>query len=397
MQERQQVFPTPNLTIGVDLGDRRSRVYVVDAAGEQLEERWVQTTVSDWVGYLRQKPAARVVMEVGTHSPWMSREAEALGHEVIVANPSEMQGRRGRRRRNDKLDAEKLARLGRADPKLLHPIRHRGEAAQVDLALLKSRDTLVQARSKLIGHARGIVKALGERLPACQAEAFARRASEVLPESLRPALEPVLEQIQSLTDCIRRMDRQIETRTEEAYPETERLRQVKGVGPLTGLAYVLVLEDPTRFPRSREVGSFIGLVPKLDESGASSPQLRITKAGDELLRKLLVQAAHYILGPFGPDTDLRRWGLALMTRGGKNAKKRAVVAVARKLAVLLHRLWQTGSVYVPLREELHRILEAAQGEPAPARVPVLHEPADLRAHADLARDAGRGGRRRRAR
>jgi transposase len=353
MQKRQETLTVPNLTIGVDLGDRRSRIYVLDAAGERVEERWVGTTRHDWVEFLgRYAAPARVVMEVGTHSPWMSREAGALGHDVVVANPSELYGRKRRKRRNDQLDAEHLARLGRVDRKLLHPIQHRGEAAQIDLAVLKSRDMLVQSRTKLIGHVRGLVKALGERVPMCHAEAFARRAAEVLPESLRPALDPVLEQIQSLTDSIRGMDKLIEKRLEETYPEAARLRQqVKGVGPLTALAYVLVIEDPKRFPRPRDVASFVGLVPRLDESGDSSPQLRITKAGDELLRKLLVQAAHHVLGPFGANSDLRNWGLTLMARGGKNARKRAVVAVARKLAVLLHRLWETGNDYVPLRDE----------------------------------------------
>jgi transposase len=352
MQKREYSTAIPNLTIGVDLGDKRSRVYVVNVAGERVQEGWVRTTREDWLQFLGRQPSrVRVVMEAGTHSPWMSREAEALGHEMIVANPSELYGRKRRKRRNDKLDAEKLARLGRADPKLLYPIFHRAESAQVDLAVLKSRDMLVRARTKLIGHVRGTVKAVGERLPECEAEAFARRAKDELPESLEPALQPILEQIQSLSDRIRSLDKRIEQRTAEAYPETERLRQVKGVGPLTALAYVLVVEDPSRFPRSRDVGSFVGLVPRLDESGDSSPQLRITKAGDEFLRRLLVQSAHYILGPFGPDTDLRYWGLMLVARGGKHAKKRATIAVARKLAVLLHRLWASGSEYIPLRDE----------------------------------------------
>jgi len=117
-------------------------------------------------------------------------------------------------------------------------------------------------------------------------------------------------------------------------------------------SYVLTLDDPKRFRRSRDVGGFLGLRPKQRDSGQSQPQLRITKEGDPYLRKLLVQGAHYILGWRGPDTDLRRWGLKLAARGGKNAKKRAVVAVARKLAVLLHRIWVSGENYEPLRHSL---------------------------------------------
>ena len=154
----------------------------------------------------------------------------------------------------------------------------------------------------------------------------------------------------AVSDCIQVYDERIEKLGREKYGHTELLRQVKGVGPLTSLAYVLTLENPDRFAKSRDVGPYLGLVPKQEESGDSQPQLGISKAGDVMLRRLLVGSAHYILGPFGPDTDLRRYGLRLCERGGKNAKKRAAVAVARKLAVLLHRLWISGEVYEPLRQ-----------------------------------------------
>jgi transposase len=348
----------PNLTMGIDLGDRRSRIYVVDVRGERVAEGWASMTregLSKWLG---KYPDARVVMEAGTHSPWVSRLAKEGGHETFVANPSELYGRKRRKRRNDKLDAEKLARVGRADPALLYPIQHRGEEAQADLAVLRSRDQLVQARTQLITHVRNSVKSIGDRLPKCDTDVFARRMRDALPALLRPALDPVVEQIAALTEAIDAFDRTIERELERKYPETERLRQVKGVGSLTAMAYVLVLEDPKRFPRVREAGSYVGLVPRLDETGESQPQLRITKAGDELVRRYLVQAAHYILGPFGPDTDLRRWGMALFERGGKNAKKRAAVAVARKLSVLLMRLWASGTVYEPLRSA--RVREQAR-------------------------------------
>ena len=132
------------------------------------------------------------------------------------------------------------------------------------------------------------------------------------------------------------------------YPETQWLLQVQGVGPVTALAYVLTLEEPTRFEKSRTVGAFLGLTPRRDQSGQSDKQLPITKAGNTYLRQLLVNCAHYIMGPFAQDSDLRRYGERIASRGGKNAKKRAVVAVARKLAVLLHRLWQDQSTYQPL-------------------------------------------------
>lgn len=338
-----------SLTIGLDLGDRRSAWYVVGADGAMVDRGTVATERAALTRWASRYPEARVVMEVGTHSPWVSRTLVALGHEVIVANPSELYGKKRRRRRNDKLDAEQLGRLGRADPALLYPIQHRGEPAQVDRAVLQARDVVVGARTTLINCVRGTVKAFGQRLASCSADVFAGRVRAEVPAALSPALTPLLDEIAALTQRIHAYDRVLEQMAAERYPETARLRQVSGVGVLTALAYVLVLEDPRHFPVPRAVGSYLGLVSRLDESGDWQPQLPITKAGNALVRRLLVQAAHYILGPFGPDTALRRWGEGLMRRGGKNAKKRAVVAVARKLAVLLHRLWATGAAYEPLR------------------------------------------------
>jgi len=336
----------PKLTIGLDLGDKVSRTCELDGAGKIVKTAAVATTTEAIERYFGGRPPCRVVLEVSTHSPWVSRQLEALGHAAVVANTSEIFSRRRRKRRNDKLDAEFLARQGRADVQLLYPIRHRGAEAQQDLAVLRARDQLVQARTHLINHVRGAVKSLGARIGTCDADVFAKRAPAQLPEPLRPALAPLVETIGVLTRQIRAMDRDVD-RMEERYPEVARLQQPKGVGPLTALAYVLTVEDAGRFKRSRDVGPFFGLVPRLDESSDSSPQLHITKAGDALVRRYLVGAARYILGPFGPDCDLRRHGEAIAARGGKNASKRAAVAVARKLAVLLHHLWVSNADYEP--------------------------------------------------
>ena len=338
------------LTIGLDLGDRWSHLCALDASGEVTEVGRVRTTEAAMRERFGSLPPTRVALEVGTHSPWLSRVLEECGHEVLVANARKLRMIYKSDRKDDPTDAEMLARVARMDPKLLSPIRHRGVDAQNDLAVLRSRDVLVRTRTKLINHVRGTVKAAGSRLPSSSAESFHRRADEAIPKELRAGLAPVLELLGSLTQTIRGYDLAVERRAKEKYPETELLRQVTGVGPLTALAFVLKIEDPRRFPKSRTVGAYLGLVPKRDQSGDQDRQLRITKAGDGLVRRLLVGSAHYILGWRGPDTDLRRWGLALAERGGKNAKKRAVVAVARKLAVLLHRLWVTGEVYRPLRD-----------------------------------------------
>jgi transposase len=281
------------------------------------------------------------------HSPWVSRVLSECGHEVIVANPRKVRLIYKNRRKNDAIDAMYLARLARTDPALLSPVRHRGQEAQRDLALLRGRDALIRARTQLVNHVRGAVKSIGKRLPRWGADAFARKAATALPAELVTALTPLVEAITSLTAQIRSCDRTLE-RLAKTYSETAVLRQVKGVGPITSLAFVLTLENPDRFATSRAVGPYLGLIPAQRDSGDSTPHMRITKEGDAFVRKLLVGSAQYILGPFGEDCDLRRHGMKLGAAGSSKDKRRAVVAVARKLAVLLHCLWRTQTPYDPL-------------------------------------------------
>jgi transposase len=335
--------------IGIDLGDKKSNYCFMDRGEDFLAEDQLPTTQEAFGAYFTAISKSRIALEVGTHSPWVSCLLQSLGHEVYVANPRKMESIQKNKRKNDKKDARTLTRLVRADPELLYPIRHRGIEARESLILLRARDGMVRARTKLINCVRGLVKSVGGRVPKCTAESFHNQAEGAVPGSIRPMLLPIVEQIASLTVQIQKMDRQVEAMAEKQYPETTLLRQVKGVGAVTSLAYLLTLEKPERFEKSRDVGPYLGLVPKQDDSGESTKQLRITKTGDGMVRRLLVGSAHYILGPFGPDTDLRRFGMKLATRGGKNARKRAVTAVARKLAVLLHRLWVTAEEYEPLR------------------------------------------------
>src|SRR6266849_6532938 len=214
---------------------------------------------------------------------------------------------------------------------------------------LPARAELVSARTALVNAARGLVKSYGERLPNCGTYQVSGKLAEGLSAELRDVLEPLLKEVESLNERIKEYDERMEKIAKEVHPEVSLLKQVKGVGTQIALTYVLTIEDPYRFLKSREVGCFLGLRPGRRNSGESEPQKRISKAGDRYLRTMMVQGAHYILGPFGEDSYLRRLGRKLAERGGKNAKKRAVVAVARKLAVLLHRLWVNGGVYEPLR------------------------------------------------
>jgi transposase len=359
---RQRAELSPNLdrlTVGVDLGDQWSRYCILGLQGETLSEGDLQTRQRAVAEFFHALTPARVVIEVGTHSAWVQEVIAGEGHEVLVANPRLMEGSKRRKRKSDRIDAHKLARLGRVDPQSLHPITHRSREVRQDLVVLRARDALVAVRTELINTTRGLVKSMGTRLPKCSSRSFAHKVEDAIPAEAREALLPLLQLADGLSACIQGYDRRIEELASEKYGHTKLLRQVKGVGPITSLAYVLTLENPERFPKSRDVGPYLGLVPKQEDSGESQPQLGISKAGDRMLRKLLVGSAHYILGPFGPDTDLRRYGLRLCERGGKNAKKRAAVAVARKLAVLLHRLWVSGEVYEPLGYASRTMVQAA--------------------------------------
>jgi transposase len=330
-------------------------------SGQVIEEGRLRTTPEAFRRRFSSEQTMRIAIEAGTHSPWASRVLEGCGHEMLVANARKLRLIYSNKRKTDEVDAENLARLARLDPKLLYPLKHRGQECQAHIAIVRSREALVGTRTQLVNHVRGTVKSFGGRLPKCPARSFHKRASEHIPEALLPALGPILEQIGSLTERIRQYERQLEAISKEHYPETDLLRRVEGIGPLTALTFVLTLEDPHRFEKSRSVGAYLGLVPATDRSGDSDPQKRISKEGDQMLRKLLVSSAHYILGPFGSDSDLRRHGEKIASRGGKNSKKRAAVAVARKLSVLLHRLWVTGEIYDPLYNTRRR---AQQGEAA---------------------------------
>lgn len=350
---------TTNL-LSLDLGDRDSRYFVIDAAGASVAEGSVRTT-REALGELFTRFAPQeVALEVGGHSPWVSRLAESKGIRTIVANARKLALITRNERKNDRADAELLARLARVDEKLLCPVRHRSEQSQKDLAILRARSELVATRTALINHVRGQVKSLGQRLSSCSTECFHKRVIEELPADLQPALLPVVQTIAHVTATIRSMEEQIEALAGERYPCNVALQQPAGVGTLTALQYMLTIDNPARLKSSRQAGPFLGLAPGTRQSGDSNPQMRITKAGDRETRRLLVISANYILGCFGPDCDLRRFGLKIAARGGKNARKRAKVAVARKLAVLLHHLWVTGEVYDPFYNARRR------GEPVPA-------------------------------
>src|SRR5437588_1836569 len=352
-------FSEQKLTIGLDLGDRSSHYCVLDESGGILVESKVSTSPHAMQGIFGSMPRSRIALETGTHSPWVSRLLSGLGHEVIVAHARNVRLIGESRRKDDRLDAQTLARLARIDPQLLCPMKHRSAKAQADLTVIRARAGLVRARTALVNTARGLAKSYGERLRGCNVRNMNAEKADALSPELQTALQPLLAAIEILSEQIREYNEHIEKLAEESYPQVELLKQVKGVGTLIALTYLLTLEDAHRFRKSRDVGCYLGLQPGRRNSGQSEPQLHISKEGDPYLRTLLVQGAHHILGPFGADSDLRLWGLKLAERGGRNGKKRAIVATARKLAVLLHRLWVSGEVYEPLRNSSQAMLPAA--------------------------------------
>ena len=355
----------PALTLGVDLGDRKHAVCVLGQDAIILKEFSVPNTADAIERLAADYPRARVAMEVGTHSPWVSRRLTAGGMEVFVANPRKLRAISANERKCDQSDARMLARLARVDPALLHPVVHGSEAAQRDLLSIKLRDTLVRQRVQLVCTIRASLKALGLRLASPSGGAFTAKARPVLAETpgLLVAVEPCLRVIDELSARIGELDRAIATAIQTRHPQAQKLQQITGVGPITSLSYVLTIEDARRFERARDVGAYLGLVPRRDQSGAVDKQLAISKSGNRHLRSLLVQSAHYILGAFGPDCDLRRQGLKLAARGGKAAKKRAIIAIARKLAVLMLALWKSQADYQPLRAAP---ASAGEKEPLPA-------------------------------
>ncbi len=251
-----------DVTVGIDLGDRHSHLCLLDTeSGEVIEEGRIPTTPGGFERRFSGRERMRIAIEAGTHSPWVSRLLEGCGHEVLVANARKLRLIHAGGKKSDRLDAENLARLARLDPRLLSPIEHRGEASQAHVALVRSRDVLIGTRTKLVNHVRGTVKSFGTRLPGCSAKSFHAKVRDHLPEALVPALEPVLEIIGSLNERIREYDRKLEAISRDSYPETALLRQVRGVGPLTALVFVLTLEEPTRFETSRAVGPTSGSPP----------------------------------------------------------------------------------------------------------------------------------------
>lgn len=347
----QPTVNTLTRTIGFDLGSKQSFFCILGIDGEVERESSLPMSRANVERFLAGEPTSRVVLEACGVSRWAAKIARDLGHEVVIANPRRLALITQSYRKSDRNDAYKLADLGQVRPRLLSPVHSRGDRSYLGQMHQRVRSQLVQIRTGLVNLVRGCARTSGYPLPKCSTQAFAKRCAEALPGELRTVLGPVLAELESVNARIAECEKETERLGQEVFPEAHCLRQVAGVGPVLSLAFVCAVEDPMRFEDSRSVGAYFGLAPRSRQSGARAPQLRISKQGDPEVRRLLVSAATYILGPFGPDCDLRRYGKRIATSGSQSARAKSRIAVARKLAVLLHRIWSTGELYQPLTDD----------------------------------------------
>lgn len=334
------------VTVGVDVSDRESNLCFLDADGEVIERSKIPTTLKALKARFLNCEPVRVVLETGTHANWMHDALEAMKHDVIVADARELKAITESDRKADPRDAYMLGRMGRSELDLIREVDPRSPEVRKDLEVLRARAKLVVVRTMLVNHIRGVVKSFGGRMPSCSAESMHK---QTLPTELQHELAGMMELLSSTTAQIKAYDKQIAELGETKYPQTQVLRQVPGVGPITALCFVLIVGVPGRFTNTRDVASYIGLTPKRRQSGDKDPHLGISKRGDAMLRMLLVQGSQHILRQSSPDCDLKRFGTRLIKQGGRYPKQRAVVATARKLSVLLLALLKTGEVYEPLR------------------------------------------------
>ena len=340
-----------NTILGVDLGDKKHHICATGKDGAILEESVITNHPRHLERLAKKYPGSLVAIEVGAHSPWISRLLEDHGCRCVVANARKLRAIYTNERKCDQLDARMLAKLARADEELLSPIRHGSLEDQQDRLALTLRDSLVRQRVDIISSIRFSIKSLGGRVTACSTPSFpAKCRAQLNDDDLLAHVEPALKVLDELNLRIRELKKQIIQTAQDRHPATQWLEHIPGVGPVTSLSYVLTIGDPNRFEDPRDVAAYLGLVPRRDQSGGSDKQLSISKTGNREMRKLLVQCAQYILGHFGPDCDLRRHGLQLASRGGKSAKRKAVIAIARKLAVLMLVLWKNQADYEPLRQ-----------------------------------------------
>jgi transposase len=346
--------------IGIDVHKRESQIYILAEGGEVIEQR-IRTEPERFAAVLGTRPRARIVIEASTDSEWVARCLEALGHEVIVADPNfaPMYATRTRKVKTDRRDARALAEaclLGAYRPahRLSDPQRHvRGR--------LLVRDAVVRTRTRYISVIRTLLRQQGYRVPSGSAESFVDRVQGLpLPGRLLSVVAPLLAIMGPLNRQLTYSDERIEHLAVQD-PRVPRLRTVPGVGPITAAAFIAAIDDAQRFRHAHHLEAYLGLVPCEYSSGETQRRGSITKAGHSHTRWLLIQVAVSILRRRPPQAEaLWTWALRIAARRGKQV---AVVALARRLAGILYALLRDGSVFEPQRVRQPR-------RPAAAAAPV---------------------------
>lgn len=336
--------------IGIDIGDKVNFICILNESGDILDKFEIDNNKEEMIEYFESIEKASIVIEAGSHSPWISRLLISIGHDVFTCNPRHLAAVSQNLQKSDQTDCEILARLLLTGKHLLKQVHHAKEDAMRDFLLIKSRRALVKSRTILINNSRGVVKSFGERIsPRLTADAFHKHAGETLKEDTLEKIEDLIEVIGKTTEQILKYEKSIKDLIKKKYPVAELLQSINGVGPLTSLAFILTIDDPNRFEKSRNVPVYLGLVPRRDQSGDKDKQLPITKAGSKLMRSLLLNCANYILSEKGEDNQIKRFGLKISGNGKSKARKnKAKVAVARKLCVIMHQIWITNKPFMAI-------------------------------------------------
>jgi transposase len=331
--------------IGIDLHKTSSQVCILTEDGELIERR-IKTDRESFDKLFGERPPARILVESSTESEWCARHLEALGHEVIVADPNfaPMYATRDRRIKTDKRDARALCeacRLGAYRP------AHRTSDRQRDVrAHLSVREALIRTRSKYISLIGALARREGCRIKAGPSPSFARRVEQAgLPAHTLIQIEPLLILLKALNEQIKAADKRLENLA-QADEVVQRLCSVPGVGPVVATTFAATLDDSSRFLGAKHVRSYLGLVPREYSSGERQHRGRISKAGSVRARSLLVEAAWAVLRWKTERTRaLHEWWARIAQRRGKAT---AVVALARKLAGIMFAVWRDGTEFDPL-------------------------------------------------
>ena len=346
-------------TIGADVSDKKTQICVMNKNPDGKRVVIIETSCATTKeGFLERfskfDRSWPVVFETGTHCRWMDKLFREMGFKTIIANPSKVPSITKSNTKNDRNDARELARLAIADPEMLHPIKLRDEVFQQMLRLHHSRNLLIAQRTQLTNQIRGFAKSMGYRIEKCSTWRFHKLNKSQWPSMLEAVAWPLIDVLETIDLKFKAYDAAIQELSEQ--PEfksmVDRVRNVYGVGIIGSTVFIAAIGgDPNRFEHSRDIGPFLGLVPSQDQSGDVDKQLHLTKAGSNIARRTLTECAGVILMSKAPETDLKLKGLRIAIRGGKIAKKKAKLAVARCLAVTMIALLKDPSKeYVALSE-----------------------------------------------